>query len=79
MEDTRTLSDYQIPPDGTIHLNPTSLALNVKTDTGKTLPPYNPTTLQHPTTPYNTLQHPTTPYNTLQHPTTPYNTLHPEP
>ncbi len=58
MEDTRTLSDYQIPPDGTIHLNPTSLALNVKTDTGKTL---YPTTLH--LTPYTYITLHPTPYS----------------
>jgi hypothetical protein len=37
LEDTRTLSDYQIPPDSTILLNPTFIVLNVKMDTGKTV------------------------------------------
>jgi len=37
VEDTRTLADYQIPPDSTIHLNPTSMPINVKTPKGKTV------------------------------------------
>jgi len=37
IEDTRTLSDYQVPPDGTLHLNPVKMAIDVKTPKGKTV------------------------------------------
>jgi ubiquitin C len=37
LENTRTLGDYQIPPDGTVHLNPTKMPINVKTPKGKTV------------------------------------------
>jgi ubiquitin C len=37
LEDTRTLNDYQVPSDGTIHLNPTEMEINVKTPKGKTV------------------------------------------